>query len=143
MPRAGYTWSRRAKVHIVTLDELVQSRAFAPDIIKIDVEGSEFNVLTGAAQVLSMFKPLLIIEVHPEHVSKIGHDPSLISAFLQDRGYMIYSFDDHRSTGVSSLTEIRKITKAHDHVIVCVHQTDSDRRLSLTATGLIRRSNSE
>jgi hypothetical protein len=69
--------------------------------------------------------------------------PSSISAFLQDGGYMIYSFDDHRSTGVSSLTDIREITKAHDNVIACVHRTDSDRRLSLTATGLIRRSNSE
>lgn len=35
-----------------------------PDVIKIDVEGSENSVLQGAVQMLKRHKPLLLIEIH-------------------------------------------------------------------------------
>ena len=129
--------SNQVKVEIATLDEILQSRNFIPDIIKIDVEGFEVNVLHGADIVLSTVKPLLIIEVHPQHMAKTGHDPSMIKIFLNERGYIIYSLDCHRSTVISPLTEVNQITNTHDHGIVCVHETDSARRSLLTSVGLV------
>lgn len=139
---AGRTKGHRISVDIITLDDILQSCDFAPDIIKIDVEGFEVNVLKGADTVLSKVKPLLIIEVHPHHMDRIEHNPSMIQVFLRDRGYIIYSIDNHRSRGVSPLTKVHQINKTDDHVIVCAHENDSARRSLLTSIGLVSKNES-
>jgi len=35
-----------------------------PDLVKIDVEGPEFKVLIGMRQLLTNYKPKLLIEIH-------------------------------------------------------------------------------
>ena len=35
-----------------------------PDIIKIDVEGAEFEVLEGASRALTEFHPTIFLEIH-------------------------------------------------------------------------------
>jgi hypothetical protein len=48
-----------------TLDDLVFVRGFdAPDLLKIDVDGPEYEILCGANKVLAEYKPRLIVEVH-------------------------------------------------------------------------------
>jgi hypothetical protein len=46
-----------------TIDK-VAADYFVPDFLKIDVEGSEFDALVGAEQVLTRHKPAMIIETH-------------------------------------------------------------------------------
>lgn len=49
----------------ITLDELVADGAImAPDLLKIDVEGSELSVLRGATEILRSSRPQLVIETH-------------------------------------------------------------------------------
>ncbi|HEX5852162.1 MAG TPA: FkbM family methyltransferase [Solirubrobacteraceae bacterium] len=48
-----------------TLDDLIASgQVFEPDFVKIDVEGAEMQVLSGAATLLRERKPHLLIEIH-------------------------------------------------------------------------------
>ena len=48
-----------------TLDDLVFAKGFdAPDLLKIDVDGPEYEILCGANKVLTECKPRLIVEVH-------------------------------------------------------------------------------
>jgi FkbM family methyltransferase len=129
------TKGAQVKVSVVTLDEVSQTYDFAPDVIKIDVEGFEASVLKGAANIVSRFKPIIIVEVHPQYMSSIGHNTSMISTFLKGHGYRMYAFDDHRSKNVSPLTEVHEITRAYDHVIVCVHENDSAGCSLLASTG--------
>jgi FkbM family methyltransferase len=49
------------EVEVIALDELALP---APDVIKIDVEGSEIAVLQGARRVLTKARPVVIIETH-------------------------------------------------------------------------------
>jgi FkbM family methyltransferase len=51
------------KVYQSTIDELVQSNT-SPDVLKIDVEGAEFLVLSGGIQYLQRNNILLFIEIH-------------------------------------------------------------------------------
>jgi len=52
-------------VNGVTLDRLVEGLGLQRlDWIKIDVEGTECEVLEGARQVLHRFRPILLVEVH-------------------------------------------------------------------------------
>jgi len=55
---------RPVQVAVTTLDALAIER---PAVIKIDVEGHEFRVLSGAAQTLERHKPVCIVEVEERH----------------------------------------------------------------------------
>jgi len=52
-----------ADVEVVSLDHFVQSEGIRPDFVKIDVEGFEWEVLQGAARLLSEVKPMLMVEM--------------------------------------------------------------------------------
>ncbi len=60
--KVNFKLSASGKFRSATLDETVQGHV---DFIKIDVEGSELEVLKGADKILSQYHPLLFIEYHP------------------------------------------------------------------------------
>lgn len=51
------------------LDELIPGRV---DLVKIDVEGFEGQVLSGADGMLSQYRPTLFLELHPHIVPRFG-----------------------------------------------------------------------
>jgi FkbM family methyltransferase len=69
------------QVRQVTLDELAGVHG-QPDLVKIDVEGAELAVLSGAARVLA-HRPFFLVEVHtPELLQSV-------TALLEAAGYEI------------------------------------------------------
>lgn len=60
-------------VEAVSLDEFVFQEGYAaPKLIKIDVEGAEGKVLSGARRLLKEFKPFVICELHcPESAIQV------------------------------------------------------------------------
>lgn len=64
-----------------TLDWFVETNHIVPDIIKIDVEGAEHYVLSGALNTILQYKPELLIEYHSEFCSM------MCSVFLTRLGY--------------------------------------------------------
>jgi FkbM family methyltransferase len=61
-------YAKTVPVRVVSLDALAPHRV---DLIKIDVEGMEFEVLCGARDVLTRFKPILLIEAHKGDVAAV------------------------------------------------------------------------
>jgi len=53
------------EVPTVKLDSFCGKSGITPDVIKIDVEGSEGMVLRGAASILRRFGPVLVVSTHP------------------------------------------------------------------------------
>lgn len=51
-------------VRSITLDEFIASGGPAPQLVKIDVEGGEYEVLRGGSILFTRQKPILIVEVH-------------------------------------------------------------------------------
>ena len=57
--------SGRLKVRCATLDGLFcEGDISTPDVLKIDVEGAELAVLTGAKQILESARPVIFLATH-------------------------------------------------------------------------------
>jgi FkbM family methyltransferase len=75
------------KVHVDTLDSILKSlQVKKVNMIKIDVNGCEYEVLQGGRETLMRFKPILIVEVSLEngakifeHLEKLGYNPTILS----------------------------------------------------------------
>lgn len=77
-----YTAFQSTSLFARSIDSLIEKDNLpAPAIIKIDVEGAEYEVLKGAKNLLATVKPVLIIEIH--HI-KAMHE---VSAFLHELNY--------------------------------------------------------
>ncbi len=79
---------RRVKVAIMKGDDLtVNEKLPVPSLIKIDVEGFEFDVLKGFSNILKKHKPVLFIEYHPEYLEQIDLTEQHIHDYLGNLGY--------------------------------------------------------
>lgn len=78
------------EIDVVSIDEFCEEHGCVPNVLKIDVEGHEFEVLKGAKKVLSEFKPKLCIELHGKYTSGSGYEE--IKALLSS--YADYEFSD-------------------------------------------------
>ena len=88
------TDSVEESISIVTLDSL----NLAPDLIKIDVQGFDYNVLLGAADTIAQHRPVIIIE------SETKKSRNTISEFLTVRGYSVAAKIRHDQIWVYSET---------------------------------------
>lgn len=81
-------------VRTETLDALVAAGRIAPpNFLKIDVEGSEYAVLTGAATVLERLRPSILLSSH-------GHKlRDRCAALLRELGYELTVIRDGRADG--------------------------------------------
>lgn len=88
----GRDKSATIEVAMRTLDSLVDDnvvRPIAPVFMKIDVEGSEQSVLSGATRLLSDFRPVIYFECQRGHVERTGGKPEEIWQTLLGLGYVI------------------------------------------------------
>jgi FkbM family methyltransferase len=77
----------KVPVRIRKLDTLVMQLQLLPNLVKIDVEGFEFEVLKGAERLLNEPRPTLIIEIHPPQLALSGGTESELFRFLQSQAY--------------------------------------------------------
>ena len=75
----------------VSIDELIEKNLDPPDMIKIDVEGLEFDVLKGARKLLLANKPLLSMELHPMLLTRRGTSALAIAQYLEEVGYVLHN----------------------------------------------------
>ncbi|ACL61119.1 FkbM family methyltransferase [Methylobacterium nodulans] len=81
------------RVPAVALDTFFETANLAPGFIKLDVENSEYFVLTGLKRTLSAVRPLLVVEVG----DVVGDQKSAVSStfdmlkILTDHAYSVFS----------------------------------------------------
>lgn len=93
-------------VDVDSLDNQIATQNLAgPDLIKIDVEGSEMDVLLGMEETIQKHKPKLIIELHGQMENSQN-----VYKFLFSKGYSVYHIElDKKIT----LSNIDIATKGH------------------------------
>lgn len=94
----------RKTVSCVRLDDHLGRRGLDRlDFVKLDVEGAELRVLTGASDTLAVHSPVLLCELEERHTRKYGHRPGAVISWLTARGYRLHRFDGHGLTPVPGL----------------------------------------
>ncbi len=57
-------------VSVISLDKFIYNKKIYPDILKIDVEGSELSVLKGAYQYLNSAHPIILLSTHSDLIKE-------------------------------------------------------------------------
>ncbi len=85
----------KTKVEIDTLDNCMFELSIpSPDLIKIDVEGYEYNVLLGGKETLQRDKPVLFIELDDNNLREQGSNAKELVEFLIPLQYKLVNAND-------------------------------------------------
>ncbi len=76
-----------------TLPAILDGAGFIPDLIKFDIESSEYEVLLDSLGWLQAHQPVLIIEVHNELLEPRGLSFKDVLMKLQSIGYCVVDWD--------------------------------------------------
>lgn len=80
------------EVDCTTLDrEWTRLQRPAVSIIKIDVEGGELKVLTGATACIQACRPLILTEWNATNLAAGGQDPAALLSFCRQSGYRLHA----------------------------------------------------
>ncbi len=77
-------------VSVEKLDNL-SAKTSGTDLIKIDVEGAEFQLLQGAIQTLKATRPTIVIELLRKWMNPFGSTPQDVIDLLSDLGYICFA----------------------------------------------------
>ena len=83
------------KVPMLTLDSYAENHLSGPvHLIKIDVEGYESFVLTGAVSIIQRNKPVLLVELCDQHQKMHGGSARALVAQIKALGYQVTCLGD-------------------------------------------------
>jgi len=110
--------AKEIKVPVVTLDALETDPV---DLIKIDVEGFELNVISGAISLISQHRPSIVAELLRKWMKPFGHTPQMFLDELASLDYRCFAISEAR------LIEIEEIDQnTYETNFIFVHQDRSD-----------------
>ncbi len=79
-------------VEMTSLDHEIERMRLEPDLLKIDVEGFEYEVLLGAHDLLARRKPPICLELHLGLLERRGVAPRSVVELLQSHGYRFRTY---------------------------------------------------
>jgi len=96
------TRTDRVEYATLSLDDYVARGETPPTLMKIDVEGFEWDVLQGGRAVLSSHHPRLWLEVHPEFLENQGQSAAAVLNLLREIGYTVNFHHDYQSSATKA-----------------------------------------
>lgn len=79
----------------IRLSTLAEKLNHTPDIIKMDIEGGEYEAILGSLDWLEVNKPILIMEFHKGIMERQNKNYDLIIEKLGEIGYILKPVDHH------------------------------------------------
>lgn len=81
---------QKYEIEVTTIDHECSRLGIDPDIVKIDIEGYEYEALLGAPELLKK-KPIICLELHLDLLEQRGIKPKVITDYLEQFGYDFFS----------------------------------------------------
>lgn len=75
-------------VSTIALDDFVEHTGLVPNLVKMDIEGAEFDAVQGMAKIINSAKPHLILETQPNDTNCLD--------FLKDAGYIAIDLNTYQ-----------------------------------------------
>lgn len=76
---------------VVTLDSFLAKQQVLPDMVKIDTEGSEYDILKGGGGFFKRSEPLIFLELHVPWLEKLRVSVSDVFELLDSWAFRFYS----------------------------------------------------
>ena len=96
-PKKNTNLYRQVYKEQISLDDFIKNFKVGPEVIKIDVEGSECNVLKGACRIISEYKPIIFLSIHPKQLSLFNSSIEILKDLIDSLGYIIQDQDGGRT----------------------------------------------
>lgn len=108
------------EISVMTIDDFVREKGISNvDLIKIDAEGSEYNIIIGAKELLSSHNaPAVFIEAFDKCLLRYGKNTGDLIMVLKQYGYHIYD--------VESLEEYTEFIDGLDTDLLCTKKCLED-----------------
>lgn len=91
---SGVRHLEKIQVQVRRLDDVLPPD-YCPHLIKIDVEGAEWEVLKGAENILRRCHPVLLFEFGRGASDQYGVGPEILFPWLQEKGYSLYTLNGY------------------------------------------------
>jgi FkbM family methyltransferase len=75
-------------IETIVTDKILTENKIQPNIIKIDVEGAEYEVLQGLTETLKTLNPFVSVEFLPKYINSTTHQKALI--LMKEMGYLLH-----------------------------------------------------
>jgi FkbM family methyltransferase len=108
----------RSVVQVTTIDRFCEEYHVVPGVIKVDVEGYELSVLSGATVTLSRHKPFLVMEVNPRMLAVGDNSAAALIMRLRQLGYDPYYVDSSVAKMVKSRHALSQSSRWHGYYAV-------------------------
>jgi FkbM family methyltransferase len=95
----------------ISLDNEVAESGVVPDILKVDVEGYELEVLTGAERLLATRRPIICLELHLDALARRHVAASRVLGTLRSHGYRLYNCLGQRVSATRVVNSAAAITR--------------------------------
>lgn len=97
---------QETEIQVETLDDYCQCESVPEiDLIKIDVEGADFEVLKGAENLLIGKKIKFIQVEHSDHIILSGHSWDDLVKYMESKGYYCHDFDGEKFFRTTEYTQ--------------------------------------
>jgi FkbM family methyltransferase len=80
-------------VAVTTVDEALSEVDRPIRLLKVDVEGREWDVLKGAERRLASDRPVLFVELSSSQQKRFGHEPTELADWIKGRGYSLQTIE--------------------------------------------------
>ncbi len=112
---------RSEEVIATTLDRFTEQEGIDRiDVIKMDIEGSEFKALRGAKESIERYRPTLIVGVNKNSLNANGSSIEDVVSTLKEFRYKIYYPSENPIFALKEVTGLKQIKGSW---VVCMHES--------------------
>lgn len=112
---------RTEEVGAITLDRFVEQEEIDRiDVIKMDIEGSEFKALKGSRESVERYRPALIVGVNKNSLGASGSSIEEVMKVLKELRYKVYYLTE---SPFFALKEAISVDQIKGNWVICIHES--------------------